>query len=78
MQFNVYDRLPQIEVPTLVMTGTADRLIKSENSRILASRIPGAELALFEGVGHGFTGEVPDEANAAVLGFLRKNSRSST
>ena len=77
MSFNVWDRLPEIEAPTLVMTGTADRLVPAENSRILASRISNAELIMFEGVGHGFTGEVPDEANAAVISFLSVNSPSS-
>ncbi len=78
MSFNVWDRLPEIEAPTLVMTGTADRLVPAENSRILASRIPNAELIMFEDVGHGFTGEVPDEANRAVLDFLGRHSSHRT
>ena len=78
MSFNVWDRLPEIEAPTLIMTGTADRLVPAENSRILASRIPNAELIMFEDVGHGFTGEVPDEANRAVLEFLGRHSSHRT
>ena len=74
--YNVYDRIPEIQAPTLVIAGTGDRLIPVENSRILASRIPNAELVLFENVGHGFTGEVPEEANNAVLEFLRRHSGS--
>jgi pimeloyl-ACP methyl ester carboxylesterase len=76
MSFNVYDRISEIKAPTLVMAGTADRLIPAENSRILASRIPDAELIIFDNMRHGFIGEIPDEVNRAVLEFLRKHSRS--
>lgn len=76
MSFNVYDRVPGIKAPTLIMAGTADRLIPVENSRILASRIPDSELIIFENTGHGFIGEVPDEVNGAVLDFIKRHSRS--
>ena len=75
-KFNAYDRVPEIKAPTLIISGTGDRLVLVENSRILASRIPDAELVLFENVGHCFTGEVPEEANRAVLDFLKKHSRT--
>ncbi len=74
--FNAYDRLPEIKAPTLVIAGAADRLIPVENSRILASRIPNAELVILENMGHGFTGEAPEEANKAVLDFLGLHCRS--
>ena len=72
--FDTYDRLPQIRVPTLILAGTADQLIPSENSRILASRIPNAKLVLFEGAGHGYLWEAEEEANRTVHDFLRKHS----
>ena len=71
--FDTYRRLPQIKVPTLILSGTADQLIPAENSRLLASRIPGAELVLFEGAGHGYLWEVQEEANRTVLDFLRRH-----
>ncbi|MFQ5924834.1 MAG: alpha/beta fold hydrolase [Dehalococcoidia bacterium] len=77
MGHDTYERLPQIKAPTLVIAGTGDRLIPVENSRILASRIPNAELVLFEGAGHGFLLEVEEEANKAVLDFLRRHPRPS-
>jgi pimeloyl-ACP methyl ester carboxylesterase len=73
MGFNAYDRLPQIKTPTLVISGTTDRLIPVENSRIIASRIPGAELVIFENMGHGFLAEALKEANKTVLDFLRRH-----
>jgi pimeloyl-ACP methyl ester carboxylesterase len=72
--FDTYDRLPQIRVPALILAGTADQLIPSENSRILASRIPDAKLVLFEGAGHGYLYEAEEEANRTVRDFLRKQS----
>ena len=76
MLHDTYDRLPEIKAPTLVIAGAADRLIPVENSRILASRIPNAELVILENMGHGFTGEAPEEANKAVLDFLGQHCRS--
>jgi pimeloyl-ACP methyl ester carboxylesterase len=68
--FDAYDRLPDIAAPTLVIAGDADPLIDPENSRILASRIPGAKLVLLPNMRHGFNCEAPDETNAALLDFI--------
>ncbi len=77
VQFNAYDRLADISAPTLIITGEDDKIVPSENSRILAERIPGAELVELEGVGHGFLGELPAEANSIVLAFLRRHGAGS-
>ena len=71
---DTYDRLPQIKAPTLVMTGADDGLLDPRNSPLLAERIPGAELRMFDGVRHGFNLEAADEVNAALLAFLGKHS----
>jgi 3-oxoadipate enol-lactonase len=70
---NTYERLPEIKVPTLVITGEADRLIPSENSRILASRIPGAKLVLIKKAGHGFYSEATDETCGTIMDFMARN-----
>ena len=77
VQFNAYDRLADIKAPTLIITGKDDKIVPSENSRILAERIPGAELVELEVVGHGFLGELPAEANSIVLDFLRRHGAGS-
>lgn len=64
------DRLGAVRAPTLVMTGTADRLVAPRHSDTLAAAIPGARLRRFDGASHGFNFEIPDEFNAAVLDFL--------
>ena len=72
--FDAHDRLPTLRVPTLVLHGTEDQMIDPANARILASRIPGAELALLEGAGHLYHSERADEADAIVLDFIRRHS----
>lgn len=46
-------RLPEIEVPTLVVAGTEDRLLNAERAaRIISAGIPRSRLKLLEGTGH--------------------------
>jgi pimeloyl-ACP methyl ester carboxylesterase len=71
---DTYDRLPEITAPTLVIHGTDDTLIPTENGRILAERIPGAELILLEGARHAYLWEKQAESDAAILDFLRRHS----
>lgn len=71
---DTYERLPDIRVPTLVIAGADDLLVDARNSRILAERIPGAELHMIDGQRHAFTAEKPDETNAAILAFLAKHA----
>ena len=76
MGHDTYDRLPQLQAPTLIIAGTADRLVPVENSRIIASQIPNAELVILENMGHGYLVEAAGEANKAILNFLRRHRRS--
>jgi 3-oxoadipate enol-lactonase len=71
--FDSFDRLPALRVPTLVIHGTEDQAISVENAALLAERIPGAELVLLEGAGHLYHSERPEEADAAVLDFVRRH-----
>jgi pimeloyl-ACP methyl ester carboxylesterase len=68
--FDTYDRLPQIKCPTLVITGKDDALIPWENSRLIASRIPGAQLRILEPAGHCFWLEQPEQSSDAIRHFL--------
>jgi 3-oxoadipate enol-lactonase len=65
------DRLGQIKAPTLVLTGTEDRVIKPTSSEVIASLVPNAKLVKVAGGSHGFSGEMGGEFNKAVLEFLR-------
>jgi pimeloyl-ACP methyl ester carboxylesterase len=56
--------------PTLVVHGTEDKLIPSPNGEMIAARIPGAKLVLFEKCGHMLMWETPQELARVVLDFL--------
>ena len=75
--FDFYDRLPQIKAPTLVINGEDDALIPSENSRIMAERIPDAELVLFPKTGHLYFDELPEESARTVIEFLRRRGAAA-
>ena len=67
---DTWERLPGITAPTLVLHGDEDAVVPVDNGRILADRIPGAELQLLPGRGHLFFHESPTESADAVLRFM--------
>ncbi len=77
MSHDAWDDLPRIGVPTLVVHGDADILVPTENGRLLAERIPGAQLVLVPGAGHMLQADAGDVVREAVLGFLARVGRGS-
>ena len=64
---DTHARLPELAgLPTLVIHGTADQLLPVQNGRLIASRIPGAQLEIFDGVGHLFFWERPERSAELV------------
>jgi pimeloyl-ACP methyl ester carboxylesterase len=72
--FDVTRRLPEIRVPTLVMTGDRDILIDDDHSDLLARSIEGATLKKFPGAGHGFIVERHDEVLATLRDFWARHA----
>jgi 3-oxoadipate enol-lactonase len=70
---NNYQRLPEIQAPTLVLAGGADITCPLEDMRSMAQRIPGAELAVVEKGGHFLMWECFEESNTIMLNFLAKH-----
>jgi pimeloyl-ACP methyl ester carboxylesterase len=70
--FNVRRRLGEIRCPVLVITGSEDRMMPPENSRLLAEGIAGAELHMVESAAHSFFHEKPEEVNRVLIGFFKK------
>jgi pimeloyl-ACP methyl ester carboxylesterase len=64
------DRLHLIQSPTLVITGTGDRIVPPAMSDILASRIPNARLVKVEWGSHALHVEMKRRFNREVLDFL--------
>ena len=70
LSHDTYDRLPDVEAPTLVITGDDDRVIPAPSSDVLAERIPNARLAVIPGTGHLFFLEKPEETERHLDAFL--------
>jgi non-heme chloroperoxidase len=56
---DLLDQLASIDVPTVVISGTKDRLVVPAHTHEIARRIPGARLEILSGVGHQVIFEVP-------------------
>lgn len=70
LAWEAYTRLPAIRVSTLVIHGESDRLVPPGNARIIADRIPGAELIMIPHASHLLFTDQPAAAHDAVLRFL--------
>ena len=64
-------RLGELPLPVLVVTGDSDRFVPTEDSIRLASELPNAELVVFPQCGHVPQEECPDAFLDAVLAYLR-------
>ena len=72
-RYNVEDKLGEIEVPTLILTGDEDAFIFPENSELIHRKIQNSELKTFSpNIGHMIQFEALQECNKAVDKFLKK------
>ena len=68
-EFNTYDRLRQIKVPTLVLHGRKDAIVPPEGGSILAEAVPNAKLVCFEKSAH-YLHEEMNEVINSIVDFL--------
>jgi 3-oxoadipate enol-lactonase len=66
----VAPRLPNVKARTLVIHGDVDPLVPYPNGQYIASRIPGAILSTYDGVGHLPPIEAAERFNREVEEFL--------
>lgn len=74
------DRTPQLrqlDVPTLVVHGLADRLVHPSGGRATASAIPGAELLMIPGMGHDLPAQLDDTLAGAIARTARRARAAS-
>jgi 3-oxoadipate enol-lactonase len=69
--------LAKVAVPTLVISGEKDEPFL-EPSRQIHAAIPGSELVIIDGAGHGPQMETPAEFNRALTAFLTMVSEAAT
>ena len=62
--------LSRIGAPTLVLAGDRDPIVPPRNARLLARRIPAAQLELVPGAGHLLLLDQPDHCAAIITDFL--------
>jgi len=70
-RFNVMERLSEIHVPTLVLSGSADVLTPPKYGAFLADSIEGARHVVIEGGTHYLYAEKPEQTNRAIGNFLK-------
>jgi pimeloyl-ACP methyl ester carboxylesterase len=69
-RFDVMERLGEVDVPALVIVGSADRLAPVKYARYLADHISDARLVVIENAGHMVMLERPAEVAGVIGEFL--------
>ena len=64
------ERLANLTMPVLVVTGDDDRIVPTDQSMQLSREIPGAELAVLKDCGHVPQEECPDQFMTSMQAFL--------
>jgi pimeloyl-ACP methyl ester carboxylesterase len=70
-RFNILNKLPEIEAPTLVLVGDRFGKLAVNMARKTAELIPGAEFQILAGSGDPSNLLVPDQFNRSMLTFLQ-------
>jgi pimeloyl-ACP methyl ester carboxylesterase len=68
--FDVMDQVNKIRVPTLLITGSADRMTPPNRAQYLHGQIVGSQLEIVEGAGHMVVVERTDEVVELLTPFL--------
>ena len=68
-------RLGDVKAPTMVLIGEADSVGSNHiaQAKVLAERIPGAEMKVLKGQSHGFFWQAPEETNSVILDWVRRH-----
>jgi pimeloyl-ACP methyl ester carboxylesterase len=69
-------RLSDVKAPTLVLIGEADTIGSNHiaQSKVLAERVPGAQMKILKGQSHGFFWQAPEETNEVILSWIKRNA----
>jgi pimeloyl-ACP methyl ester carboxylesterase len=71
-EFDVMEHVNKIQVPTLLISGSADRMSPSNRSEYLRDQIEGAQLQIVDGAGHMVMIEQPEEVAGLLGEYLDK------
>jgi pimeloyl-ACP methyl ester carboxylesterase len=65
------NKLPNINVPTLILFGAHDKVVPAANADLLAKQLPGSQIRILPDAGHFFPVEVPEAASRAIIEFAK-------
>ena len=65
------NRLPEIDIPTLILFGVHDTVVPPANADLLAAKISNSQTLILSGAGHFFPIEIPEAAAQAVIDFAK-------
>ena len=71
MQFNTWERLPNIKCPTLIVHGELDLLMPPANAEVIKAQIPNSELLMLPGAGHGYWASDPVGTHRQIVDWLK-------
>lgn len=75
VSFDLYEHITAYTGPVLILHGDADRIVPLRYSQKAAEVYENAELIVYPGQGHGFTGQARDDAKVAETDFLKRYAR---
>jgi pimeloyl-ACP methyl ester carboxylesterase len=71
-QFDVRDRLEEIEIPSLIICGNEDRMTPVKFSNFLHGKLKNSHYVIVPNAGHFVFQEAPADVNDAILQFLSR------
>ena len=71
-QHNLFNELPRLQIPCLIIAGQLDLLTPPRRARVLHAHIPHSELHIIRNTGHLAMVERPTEVNKYLLDFLKR------
>jgi len=69
-EFNVMERVSKVNIPTLIICGSQDRMTPPSRSEYLREQIAGSQLHILDGAGHMVMTEQPDEVAGLLAEFV--------
>ena len=72
---NVYRQVGKMNLPVLLMWGTADEDIPERHIRFVNQAVPQIEYCELPGISHGAVFQAPNEVNVELLRFLGSNKK---
>jgi pimeloyl-ACP methyl ester carboxylesterase len=72
VNFDPYERLPQIKCPVMIVHGDQDVLVPPENAALIKTHIPHAETFMIPEAGHSYGAADPVGIHQRIVSWLRK------